>query len=354
MQTLMMQEDDWVKAASIASEVAEAPVETPRPPIDPPIGEAPGAPKEVVAVEPGAEEPPKPTEVLKDSEATKAKQVERTIPEDQQERTGEEQGGKCPKDKNSKEDLGDMDPEGSETKKFPMVRREDQVAFKQSKANVQKMDEVEKLEEKPQPKRNARQPRMKRPAASPAFSKAQHAKLASPVAFAPEADPSDPIEVASDCGSDVEPKNLSSEFDAVADAAAGGGKGKGKGKAKKGAAKTKPKKKNASPKAKVEPAKTRKGKGVEVQGKVDKDAKAKGKAKAKAKKEDKDHDKADDSEPSTKKTFAGRRVPKEGPAKVRFDCMKEAYNTFILPHVRKQASNVEACGYKTHGSSLMD
>lgn len=249
------------------------------------------------------------------------------------------------------EDVEDVESEAQAVEKYPIMKREDQQAFKDSRGKVQKMDQPDakangkgtkpKQTQKPAPSR-------KRPAASTEReTRTKTPKLASPVVPVDDV----PEEVQSSC-SEIPPLNLSPAFDAVADEETPKDsrkprqkdtkKGKEKSPAKTPKAKAMKKKGEKTPKTPKAKAKA-KGKKPEKTPKTPK-AKAKAKGKRSEKKDKKTEDSQEEQE-GKKATFAGRRVPKTGEAHNRFLALRTTLETKIQPHVVKQVSNAEVFGW---------
>ena len=296
---------------------------------------------------------------------TEESQVPADIPEDEgpagddlpaagDPREGMTQADPEPKDARPddlEQDLGD----DSECDHFPMVRREDQHAFKDSKGKIQKMDSAPAAPAKP-PRRGRAPTAIKRPAAR-AATRAKCSKMAAPVEV-----------VASDAASESDDarQNLSDAFEAVASdgddsaqppqAIVAKAKAKTKSVRPRSAAKSRPEPKRvktagshadgdteAEKKKKAEkPAKKEKR---EKAGEVQASKKMKSKAaegEAAPEQAEDEGGAEEDGDATGKKTFAGRAAPKTGKAKLRFDVLRKVYENQIWPMVALNSSKVEA------------
>ena len=297
---------------------------------------------------------------------TEESQVPADIPEDEgpagddlpaagDPREGMTQADPEPKDARPddlEQDLGD----DSECNHFPMVRREDQHAFKDSKGKIQKMDSAPEPPAKP-PRRGRAPTAIKRPAAR-AATRAKRSKMAAPVEV-----------VASDAAgeSDDARQNLSDAFEAVASdgddsaqppqAIVAKAKAKTKSVRPRSAAKSRPEPKRvktAGSHADGDTEAEKKKKKAEKPAKKEKrekagEVKASKKMKSKAAEGEAAPEQAEDEggaeedgDATGKKTFAGRAAPKTGKAKLRFDVLRKVYENQIWPMVALNSSKVEA------------
>ena len=297
---------------------------------------------------------------------TEESQVPADIPEDEgpagddlpaagDPREGMTQADPEPKDARPddlEQDLGD----DSECDHFPMVRREDQHAFKDSKGKIQKMDSAPAAPAKP-PRRGRAPTAIKRPAAR-AATRAKRSKMAAPVEV-----------VASDAASESDDarQNLSDAFEAVASdgddsaqppqAIVAKAKAKTKSVRPRSAAKSRPEPKRvktagshadgdteAEKKKKAEkPAKKKEKREKAGEVKASKKMKSKAAEGEAAPEQAEDEGGAEeDGDATGKKTFAGRAAPKTGKAKLRFDVLRKVYENQIWPMVALNSSKVEA------------
>ena len=297
---------------------------------------------------------------------TEESQVPADIPEDEgpagddlpaagDPREGMTQADPEPKDARPddlEQDLGD----DSECDHFPMVRREDQHAFKDSKGKIQKMDSAPAAPAKP-PQRGRAPTAIKRPAAR-AATRAKRSKMAAPVEV-----------VASDAASESDDarQNLSDAFEAVASdgddsaqppqAIVAKAKAKTKSVRPRSAAKSRPEPKRvktAGSHADGDTEAEKKKKKAEKPAKKEKrekagEVKASKKMKSKAAEGEAAPEQAEDEggaeedgDATGKKTFAGRAAPKTGKAKLRFDVLRKVYENQIWPMVALNSSKVEA------------
>ena len=343
LQTLPMPEEVWSQVVLDAAKAAE-PLEgemTPSPLRDP---------RQV----PETEESQVPADILEDEGPAGDDLSAAGDP-----REGMTQADPEPKDARPddlEQDLGD----DSECDHFPMVRREDQHAFKDSKGKIQKMDSAPAAPAKP-PRRGRAPTAIKRPAAR-AATRAKRSKMAAPVEV-----------VASDAASESDDarQNLSDAFEAVAsdgdDSAQPPQAIVAKAKAK---AKTKSVRPRSAAKSRPEPKRVKTA-GSHADGDTEAEKKKKKKAEKAGKKKEK-REKAgevkaskkmkskaaegeaapeqaedeggaeEDGDATGKKTFAGRAAPKTGKAKLRFDVLRKVYENQIWPMVALNSSKVEA------------
>ena len=299
---------------------------------------------------------------------TEESQVPADIPEDEgpagddlpaagDPREGMTQADPEPKDARPddlEQDLGD----DSECDHFPMVRREDQHAFKDSKGKIQKMDSAPAAPAKP-PRRGRAPTAIKCPAAR-AATRAKRSKMAAPVEV-----------VASDAASESDDarQNLSDAFEAVASdgddsaqppqAIVAKAKAKTKSVRPRSAAKSRPEPKRVKTAGShadgdTEAEKKKKKKAEKPAKKKEKrekagEVKASKKMKSKAAEGEAAPEQAEDEggaeedgDATGKKTFAGRAAPKTGKAKLRFDVLRKVYENQIWPMVALNSSKVEA------------
>ena len=157
---------------------------------------------------------PSPLHGARQAPETEESQVPADIPEDEgpagtDSGEGVTQADPEPKDATAEDLEQDLDGD-SDCDRFPMVRREDQHAFKESKGKIQKMDEGPAAPVKPTRRGKARTA-MKRPAAR-APPQGKRSKMAEPVeVVALDSAPSD----SDGAGSDPR-QNLSGAFEAAA------------------------------------------------------------------------------------------------------------------------------------------
>ena len=235
------------------------------------------------------------------------------------------------------------DQKTDEEEKFPMVTRVDQQAFKDAKGKTERMDAVQQeAKEGERVRKRGRSPVLKRPAAAKRSAKAKVTPpkpsttgMASPVVGV----------VSSDEGEDITPKNLNGEFENVADEPP---------KVKTPPAKPRGSKKaapsgSAGKERKTKDRKKGEDKSKATEGKKDQKKKTKEKKKTpmKAKKTPvktkggKQEAKEGEDE-KVKKTFAGRRSPKQPLAKQRFQTLKSVFEKRIQPWVASNGSYLEA------------
>ena len=271
-------------------------------------------------------------EVPKDTQMEVPKDSQVEVPKDSQVEVPKDSQVECPKKTETPEENS---PESSKSPQFPMVQREHQQAFKSGRNGVEQMDAAAaKGGGKCKGGKGGKGGGKKRPAAAKTHPKAKASKidkLASPVI---------PIhDDAEDVDDDIEisPKNLNQEFEEVADSPqVTKPKAKAKGKAK------------AKAKAKAQAVKTPTPKKTKSNSKVVKVGKLSPAAKKLAMKKSEKKDKGESPNipkavvDSSKKTFAGRRPPKtSAPAILRFDCLRESFQSKILPRVLSSTSYLE-------------
>ena len=335
MQTLPLSEETWTAVVATAAKEAEIKSQ-----------DASGSKEDETKEDETKEDETKEGETKEDE--TKEDETKEGETKEGEKELGEVEGGAnpppCPMD------VENLDPankdekssEASENESFPMVRREDQQAFKDSKANVAKMDQQREAPAQP-PKKPRRKPALKRPAAStPEGSKNKAAKLASPVEVV---DDNMAMDSEGEPGGPDPRQDLEGKFQAVAtepSAASTPVTPKAKAAPKRSAAKRRAQPKpKASPKSAKSTKSEKSEKGKKVDKKVDKKEDKKEKAKD-GKKDQIEKANPETEEGDGKKTFAGRRAPKNGDAKLRFLVLKAAFETHIQPHVTQHGSMAEA------------
>ena len=348
VDTLVMPDEDWVNnlAAALGKVGAEhADAEPAEPGIAPEVPASqpePPMPEEVEDIPPTQPDPDSPPRYVLNGPYD-------TSPEEPE--GGQDNGKETKEDKEVKKPEPPVDVRPEDPPDFPMVSRESQQTFKNSKGQVEKMDAASRGDEV-----------RKRPAANKAKAKAKRTKqdkLAKPVTPGRED------------GEEVEPKNLNADFDAAASdiievedegteektkrTKTIKGKGRKDDNEKEQEPAKRPRRSTTStrstgsdlPEAKAKAEAKSRARKVPKTAETPKDVEKKGSKKKPAAAKDKSD--LPDEVPSEKKTFAGRRCPTTDLyAKGRFIAMKTIYNRHILTRVKSMPSNVEAwCSWKT-------
>ena len=244
-------------------------------------------------------------------------------------------------------------PDKGEQKDFPMMTREQQQTFKDAKGKVAKMDQANQVPD------NKRAPALKRPAAqnkateNKAGKKSKASGMAQPVETVEAVDIDD-----NESHDECTPRNLENEFHEVAEsqheAPPATAKCKALPKRRAARAKASPKvrptakatakakaKAKSSPQPKRKSTKGNRGQKDE-EGSTEKATRKTSKLPSKENTPEAEEKGGEGDSPQGKKTFAGRRCPKSGDAKLRFECLRDVFTASILPLVSQQASALEA------------